>query len=438
MSKLPISIHVPFKLRIILVLLLSAAAMNAFSLFFFTRVDAIVHGDLYNYGLQFSHEWADRYWMWSSWLIGSLTISLTSISVSIISTSFYAHTKNNVSKIVCHLFLIVAITLTLFSAFIFTNLDHVINSDLYRYGLQFSYEWATNYWTNARIMLGSIGLSTVISLFSLTLIFLSTRKQVRIDPTKLTYSTLITTGVVALILSTIYNSSILAFIGLGLTFWGIIIFYIRTEEYVKRKLLDTTVLPQLETINQMLREQNYKGKAVYLPPKYLANPEANKAYIPKQEEEKLPTPEQIQKHETELFLKNPNGLLLTPPGAELTRLFEKTLETNFTRTDLQYLQQNMPKLFIEDLEIAQNFDLEIKNNKIHVKIENSAYKNLNKEAENLSNLYTSLGSPISSAIACTLAKASGKPIIIERQHTSEDGKTIEIEYQILEGEEAEQ
>jgi len=264
------------------------------------------------------------------------------------------------------------------------------------------------------------------------------KRKRKLSLTKVSGWTMLGLGAVGLIASIFYTSQILAFIGLGLVFWGVIILYIQTEEYVKRSLLDTTTLPSLETLNKILQELDYKGKAVYLPPKYLSDPEANKAYIPKQKEGKLPVPEQTQKQETKLFLENPNGLLLTPPGAELTRLFEKTLETNFTRTDLQYLQQNMPKLFIEDLEIAQNFDLEIKNNKIHVKIENSAYKNLNKEAENLSNLYTSLGSPISSAIACALAKASGKPIIIERQRISEDGKTIEIEYQILEGEEAEQ
>lgn len=438
MTKLPIKVQIPFKPKIILVLLLTVAAMNALSLFFFTHVDAIVHRDLYNYGLQFSHEWADKYWTLSSWLLNSLIMAITFISLSIVSISIYTHTNSNISRLVCHLFLVAAIALTLFSAFVFTNLDHIIHSDLYRYGLQFSYEWATNYWTNARLMLGLTGFSTVINLFSLTLIFLGTRGQVRIDLTKLTYSTLIATGAIALILSTIYNSSILAFIGLGLTFWGIILAYIRTEEYVKENLLEATTLPSLETLNQILKELDYKGKAVYLPPKYLTTPEENKAYIPKQEEEKLPTPEQTQKQETKIFLENPNGILLTPPGAELAKLFEKTLETSFTRVDLQYLQQNMPKLFIEDLEIAQNFDMTIENNKIHIKIQNSAYKNLNKEAENLSNLYTSLGSPISSAIACALAKASGKPIIIERQHTSEDGKTIEIEYQILEGEETEQ
>ena len=267
---------------------------------------------------------------------------------------------------------------------------------------------------------------------------IQTERKRKLSLTKVSGWTILGFGAAAIIASIFYTSQILAFIGLGLTFWGVILIYIQTEEYIKEKLLDATALPPLKTLNQILKELDYKGKAVYLPPKYLTTPEENKAYIPKQEEEKLPTPEQTQKQETKIFLENPNGILLTPPGAELAKLFEKTLETSFTRVDLQYLQQNMPKLFIEDLEIAQNFDLEIKNNKIHVKIENSAYKNLNKEAENLSNLYTSLGSPISSAIACALAKASGKPIIIERQHISEDGKTIEIEYQILEGEEAEQ
>jgi len=245
-------------------------------------------------------------------------------------------------------------------------------------------------------------------------------------------------GAAALVASIIYVSQILAFIGLGLIFWGIILTYIQTEEYVKENLLDKTVLPSLATLNQMIQELDYKGKAIYLPPKYLKDPEANKAYICKQKEGKMPTPEQIQEQETKLFIENPQGILLTPPGAELAKLFEKTLETSFTRIDMQYLQQNMPKLFIEDLEIAQNFEMETEDNKVHVKIENSAYKNLTKEATNLSNLLGSLGCPLSSAVACALAKATGKPIIIENQKTSEDGRKTEIEYRIIEEEQTEQ
>ena len=255
------------------------------------------------------------------------------------------------------------------------------------------------------------------------------------NPAKLTYSTLIATGALALAISIIYTSSILAFIGLGLVFWGIIFAYIRTEEYTKKILLDATASQQMATLNQIIQELEYKGNAIYLPPKYLKDPEANKAYISKQKETSLPAPEQIQKQETRFFIENPPGILLTPPGAGLARLFEKTFKTNFTKVDLQYLQRNMPKLFIEDLEIAQNFEMDTQNNKIRVKIENSTYNVLNIETEQPSSNYSTLGSPLSSAIACTLAKTTGKPIIIEKQQTSKDGRDVTIEYRILEEEE---
>jgi len=241
-------------------------------------------------------------------------------------------------------------------------------------------------------------------------------------------------GGTALVISIVYVSSILAFIGLGLLFWGIILFYIRTEEYVKEILLDATAMPPLATLDQIIQELDYKGNAIYLPPKYFRAPETTKAFIPKQKDAKLPSPEQIQAQETNLFIENVGGMLLTPPGAGLTKLFEETLETNFIGVDLQYLQKSMPKLFIEDLEIAQNFEIEIENKRIHVRIENSAYKDLFKEAKKLANLYDRVGSPLSSAIACALAKVTGKPIVIENQQISEDGGDVDIYYRVLEEE----
>jgi hypothetical protein len=259
-------------------------------------------------------------------------------------------------------------------------------------------------------------------------------KRHKISLAKATGWILLSLGAVALVGSILYSSQISAFVGLGLIFWGAILTYIQTGEYIKKELLDATILPSLITLNQTIQELAYKGKAIYLPPKYFKNPEANKAYIPKQEDEKLPPSEKIQEQENKLFIENPRGMLVTPPGAELTKLFEKTLETNFTRVDLQYLQQNLPKLLIENLEIAQNFEMQTESNKVQVKVENSAYKNLAKLNTKLSNLYSSLGCPLSSAIASALAKATGKPIIIENQRTSEDGEDIEIEYSILEEE----
>jgi len=239
-------------------------------------------------------------------------------------------------------------------------------------------------------------------------------------------------GILALITSIIYDSQILAFIGLGLTFWGIILNYIQNEQYIKENILSPTILATLSTLNQIMEELDYKGKAIYLPPKYLKNLEENKAYIPKNEEEKLPSPERIQEKQNLLFLENPKGILLTPPGSELTKLFEKTLGTNFTRVDLKYVELNMPKLFIENLEIAQNLEIKTENNKIHVKIENTNFQELTEETKKLSTLYNSLGCPLTSAIASTLAKATGKPITIEKQQTNTKEKAIEIEYRLLE------
>jgi hypothetical protein len=252
---------------------------------------------------------------------------------------------------------------------------------------------------------------------------------------KLVYLTLIATGAVALTVSIIYTSSVLSIIGLGLIFWGIIFTYIRTEEYTKKALLDAIASSELTTLNQIIKELDYEGDAIYLPPKYLKDTEDYKVYVPKQKETRLPTPDETRTQEQQIFMKNSSGLLLTPPGAELTKLFEKTLDTNFTRVDLKYLQQKMPKLFIDDLEIAQNFEIETENNRIHVKIQNSQFKTLSSQTNQSSNTHCTLGSSLSSAIACAIAKTAGKAVIVEKEQTSEDGIDTTIAYRILEEEE---
>lgn len=40
---------------------------------------------------------------------------------------------------------------TLFLMVCLLQIDRVVNNDLYRYGLQFSHQWATPYWTMTRI-----------------------------------------------------------------------------------------------------------------------------------------------------------------------------------------------------------------------------------------------------------------------------------------------
>lgn len=270
------------------------------------------------------------------------------------------------------------------------------------------------------------------------------------SPTKLVSWFLLTLGLIALALSIIYTSSILAFIGLGLTFWGALTLYIASEKYVKQTLLDHTINPSLTNLNQILTELKYQGEAIYLPPKYLKEFETTKIYIAKNKNTTLPTPETIRQQENKTFLKNPEAALINPPGLALSKLFENTLGKTFIIVNIEYLQQKLPKLFIEDLEIAEDLQIRIephkvakkladsasvtqlKNDIIHVKITNSIYTDTCKQARNLSHICGTIGCPICSAIACAIAKASGKPVTIEKTKSTEDAKVIEAYYRILE------
>jgi hypothetical protein len=259
-------------------------------------------------------------------------------------------------------------------------------------------------------------------------------------------------GAAALITSIIYVSQIPAFIGLGLVFWGTILTYIQTGEYVKETVLDATATALLATLEQTLKELDFKGQPVYLPPKYLNNPETARVYLPKLRSGKPPAPEQTRKLETQPPSRISQAMFLTPPGAELARLFEETLNTSFTRVDLNYLQENLPRLLIENLEIASNVEMQtgtsttstpldntitqiaIAHDKINVKITSTAYKNTAKELAQPTSIIATLGSPLTSAIACAIAKATGKPTVIETQQASEDGETVQVEYRMLEEE----
>ena len=271
--------------------------------------------------------------------------------------------------------------------------------------------------------------------------------RIAITSAKVIGLTILILGAAGLITATIYSSSIPALIGLGLIFWGIILTYIQTDEYTKKTILNKTATALLTTLNETLETLEYKGKAIYLPPKYLNNPESTKIYIPKQETETLPPPDITQKLETEPLHRNIEGMLITPPGAELAKLIETTSKTSFLRTSLKDLQQRLPKTLVEDLEIVVDFEiqtvadreiekttehLDATHDEISVKFTTDAYKETCKQATQLSTIYANIGCPLSSAFAVAFAKATGKPITIKTQHTSEDGQTNETEYLVLE------
>lgn len=243
---------------------------------------------------------------------------------------------------------------------------------------------------------------------------------------------LLSMGSIAIVLSFIFTSFILAFAGLGLTFWSVLLVFLKTTRYVKAELFEATPISSLRSIDQVITHFNCQGKGIYLPQRSLKEFKGEKVFIPFKKELAIPSVEDVA--EEGVLLENPHGICLTPPGLSLLNLFEKKLDKDFSKVDVEYLVGNLPKLFIEDLEIAEDFEMNPVRDMIHVRITGSVYNTVCREVEELSKVCKSFGCPLCSSIACALAKVTGKPIVIENSGLSKDGRVIQVFYRIIENE----
>ncbi|UCC27844.1 MAG: hypothetical protein JSW29_07250, partial [Candidatus Bathyarchaeota archaeon] len=135
----------------------------------------------------------------------------------------------------------------------------------------------------------------------------------------------------------------------------------------------------------------------------------------------------------EVFFKNPLGMCLTPSGVGLANLFEDELGVDFEEVDMKYLQTSFPKLFIEGLEIAKDFEMNKRGKIVKVEIWNSIYKDFCRSArKTLKNSCSSFACPLCSSIACALTRVTGNPIIIKDSKFSSNGEKIEVRYEIIE------
>ena len=238
-------------------------------------------------------------------------------------------------------------------------------------------------------------------------------------------------GVIPLVWSIIYTSYVPAFIGIALIFWGALLLFIRPVEYMKTDLLSPSTLPTFSAINLIIQNMNYKGKGMYLPPKHFKGVKNEKLFISLEENIGIPPAEKIA-HE-EVFSKNPQGICLTPSGLELTNLFEEELGTDFTEVDVSFLQRSLPKLFVEGLEIAEDFEMNIRSNTIRINVWNSIYKDFCNKARKLSkDACSSFACPFCSSIACALTRVTGKPVVIQKSQVSSNGENLRVYYQVLE------
>lgn len=244
-------------------------------------------------------------------------------------------------------------------------------------------------------------------------------------------------GAFMLSASFVASSTALAFIGLGLTFWGGLFLFIRPAKFVRSIVIESSLTGPYTTIDRIIEDLDYRGRPLYIPP-YLKDPSLPKnlkglkeriVFIPARDTSIVPAIEERTKKR--FLVKNPTGICITPPGHGLTILLEKEIKTGFAKIGLEQLCEALPTIVVSDLELAREFEINRERDIIHVKMIDSVYEDLYSNEQDLKSIH-SIGCPLTSAIACALAETTAEAVTIVGDAVSPDLRTIEVWYQTLE------
>jgi len=234
-------------------------------------------------------------------------------------------------------------------------------------------------------------------------------------------------GLFMIVLAVVYSHNVSAFIGIALTFWGALLLYIRPTRFIRKEILNSSVVQPLNNIDKMLDELGFNGTPRYISPGTIRGLRGATVYITKSDSSEMPSDEHLTQEE--IFMTNPSAIKLEPPGLGLSRLLENELKTNFSTVDLEYLQYNLEKALVEGLEIAEAFEMEVSESTVRVEIRGSIFDEIIEELDELYT-YRRIGDPLTSAIACILARSTRSPIIIENLEREPKKKSTEIKFKI--------
>lgn len=343
------------------------------------------------------------------------------------------------------LFLWVAAAVSI--VFLLWRIDWLIHHELYNFGLQFSLEWASRYWNILKIIYALLAVLTGLSIayFSLTYRYGKAYyerekgeegKEAGGLPSGKIGLSFIIPGALALILSVMNNSSVLAFIGLGLAFWGALFYFVRPVKYVKSSVLDSTAVSTYKTVDRIVKDLKIKGKGYYVPPypKEVYLPEHLKglkeAVVFVSDAERMPSVEDLAKGK--FIVENPGGICVSPPGLGLLASFEKELGRDSAKLQLNELCESLPQVIVESLQLAKETKMKEEGGEIYLQLLDPAYRSLYSARENLKSIQF-LGCPIVSAMVCAIAKSTGKMVTIKKVNMNPLNKILEVWCQIFEG-----
>jgi hypothetical protein len=189
-------------------------------------------------------------------------------------------------------------------------------------------------------------------------------------------------------------------------------------------------MPTYATVDRIIKDLKPKGKSHYVPPypeesyfpEHLKGLKDMVVFIPQNSESVIPSIEEIAKGK--FMLENPEGISLSPPGVALLTQFEKQMGTDITKLELTELCESLSRLILEQFQLAKEIEIKPEENGVHIRITDSIYAHLYND-EHLKSVHL-LGCPLVSAIACAVAKTTGKVVTIQKDKVLPENQMIEV------------
>jgi hypothetical protein len=235
---------------------------------------------------------------------------------------------------------------------------------------------------------------------------------------------------VLLAVSMFHVSSIVAIFGIALLFWGAIFLYIAPTKRIPLAMLLGQTVVTMSNIERIINETGASYPGIYLPPANIKNTESSIVAIPKKPQTPIPT---IRELTDGLTASQSECTLIIPPGSALCQLFEREFNKPFSKIGLSQLQKELPKLVVNDMQLAEKLEIHDQENTIIVEITKTVLDGVFGQDDFQPKAQKQVGCLLSSAIACGLAKASGHPVWINNEIHDQQTKTTRVEYKIIQG-----
>jgi hypothetical protein len=194
---------------------------------------------------------------------------------------------------------------------------------------------------------------------------------------------------------------------------------------VPEKIIAPMILHMIRTLDDVLADIGYNGITVFYYPKHEKGPAQGHIFIPYNKTQVVHNDGKFE----EAFHTDSEGISIVAPSQGLVELFERELKVNFADVDLYYIQENLPRLFIEDLKLVDDLLIEGDKDVIRARIVGRSSAEICESVNKLTKLGSNLGCPLCGALALVISKVTGDIVMIKENNVNND--VIETSYTTL-------